>query len=132
MGFLQDAEQAFCKESIPWNKATQQLLGTASSSEDDLIKAISAKTTFADNDQKHHILGGLRWLGIFSSEKVSIALCLCLAWAWQANASCNAIQAVDLLTPFLKITPRGNPLDTLCATLEQKMQYAEGERDLVM
>lgn len=31
-----------------------------------------------------------------------------------------------------KITPRGNPLDTLCATLEAKMQYEEGERDMVM
>lgn len=30
------------------------------------------------------------------------------------------------------ITPRGNPLDTLCATLEQKMQFEEGERDLVI
>ncbi|KAL7961283.1 saccharopine dehydrogenase [Trichoderma compactum] len=30
------------------------------------------------------------------------------------------------------ITPRGNPLDTLCATLEEKMQYEEGERDFVM
>ncbi|CRK46280.1 hypothetical protein BN1723_006978 [Verticillium longisporum] len=27
---------------------------------------------------------------------------------------------------------RGNPLDTLCATLEKKMQFEEGERDLVM
>nr|AAF91081.1 saccharopine reductase [Pyricularia grisea] len=31
-----------------------------------------------------------------------------------------------------KITPRGNALDTLCATLEEKMQFEEGERDLVM
>ncbi|KAI9831159.1 MAG: Saccharopine dehydrogenase [NADP(+), L-glutamate-forming] [Sarea resinae] len=30
------------------------------------------------------------------------------------------------------ITPRGTPLDTLCATLEQKMQYGPGERDMVM
>ncbi|KAH8903109.1 Saccharopine dehydrogenase [Coniochaeta sp. PMI_546] len=30
------------------------------------------------------------------------------------------------------IIPRGNPLDTLCATLEQKMKYEEGERDMVM
>lgn len=29
------------------------------------------------------------------------------------------------------VTARGNPLDSLCATLEQKMQYAPGERDLV-
>lgn len=31
-----------------------------------------------------------------------------------------------------KIVPKGNPLDTLCATLEKKMQFEEGERDLVM
>jgi saccharopine dehydrogenase (NADP+, L-glutamate forming) len=31
-----------------------------------------------------------------------------------------------------EIIPRGNPLDTLCATLEKKMQYEEGERDFVM
>lgn len=30
------------------------------------------------------------------------------------------------------ITARGNPLDTLCATLEEKMQFGEGERDLVV
>lgn len=29
------------------------------------------------------------------------------------------------------ITPRSTPLDTLCATLEKKMAYEEGERDLV-
>ena len=31
-----------------------------------------------------------------------------------------------------RIVPRGTPLDTLCATLEPKMQYGPGERDLVM
>ena len=31
-----------------------------------------------------------------------------------------------------KIIPRANPLDTLCATLEKKMQYEEDERDFVM
>ncbi|KAK4991981.1 saccharopine dehydrogenase (NADP+, L-glutamate-forming) [Elasticomyces elasticus] len=31
-----------------------------------------------------------------------------------------------------QIEPRSTPLDTLCATLEKKMKYEEGERDLVM
>lgn len=31
-----------------------------------------------------------------------------------------------------KITPRGTPLDILCAVMEQKMQFEEGERDMVM
>lgn len=30
-----------------------------------------------------------------------------------------------------KITPRGNALDTLCARLEELMQYEDGERDMV-
>jgi len=30
-----------------------------------------------------------------------------------------------------KITPKGNPLDTLCALLEEKMSYEDGERDFV-
>lgn len=29
------------------------------------------------------------------------------------------------------ITPRGTPLDTLCATLEEKMNFEEGERDMI-
>ena len=33
---------------------------------------------------------------------------------------------------LMQITPRGNHLDTLCGTLEKKMQFAEGERDIVM
>ena len=31
-----------------------------------------------------------------------------------------------------KIVPKGNPLDTLCATLQEKMQFEDGERDLVV
>ncbi|KAL7790396.1 Apo Saccharopine reductase [Trichoderma ceciliae] len=31
-----------------------------------------------------------------------------------------------------KITPNGNPLDTLCALLEEKMSYEQGERDFVL
>lgn len=31
-----------------------------------------------------------------------------------------------------EITPKGNPLDTLCARFEELLQYEEGERDLVL
>ena len=32
----------------------------------------------------------------------------------------------------IPVTRKENPLDTLCATLEEKMQYEDGERDMVM
>lgn len=99
IGFLSDEEQSYLKESIPWNEATQKILGAASSSEQDLLAAIESKTNLGDEAEKTRLIDGLKWIGLFSDEKT---------------------------------IPRGNPLDTLCATLEQKMQYEEGERDFVM
>ncbi|PWY69711.1 saccharopine dehydrogenase [Aspergillus heteromorphus CBS 117.55] len=99
IGFLKDEEQSFLKEPISWKEATQKVLGASSSDEKDLIEAISAKATFENDQQKEHLLAGLKWVGLFSSEK---------------------------------IIPKGNPLDTICATLEKKMQFGEGERDLVI
>ncbi|KAK1580673.1 saccharopine dehydrogenase [Colletotrichum navitas] len=99
IGFLKDEEQSYCKDATAWKEVTRNILGASSSEEAELIKAVLAKTSFKDDEQRNHILGGLKWLGIFSSEN---------------------------------IIPRGNPLDTLCATLEKKMQFAEGERDIVI
>lgn len=39
---------------------------------------------------------------------------------------------IGLFSSTERVTPRGNLLDTLCATLEAKMQYEAGERDMVM
>ena len=99
MGFLSDEEQNFLKEPISWKEATQKVLTADSSKESDLVWAISSKSKFKDTEEKHRIIDGLKWVGIFSDEK---------------------------------IIPKGNPLDTLCATLEMKMQFEEGERDFVM
>ncbi|KAH8809295.1 saccharopine dehydrogenase [Xylogone sp. PMI_703] len=98
IGFLSENEQSFLKEPISWKEATQKILGASSSNEDDLVWAISSKTTFKNTDEKNRLVAGLKWVGIFSESK---------------------------------ITPKGNPLDTLCATLEEKMAYEEGERDFV-
>ncbi|CAJ2507817.1 Uu.00g090030.m01.CDS01 [Anthostomella pinea] len=99
IGFLSDKEQGTFKQAVTWKEATQSLLGASSSSQSDLQSAILSKATFKSEEDKARIISGLRWIGIFSGEK---------------------------------ITPRGNPLDTICATLEKKMQYEEGERDFVM
>ncbi|KAF8253974.1 Apo Saccharopine reductase [Wilcoxina mikolae CBS 423.85] len=99
IGFLSDEPSETFKESLPWKTALAKLLGSSSEKEEDLIWAISSKTTFSSTDEKNRIIAGLKWLGLFGDEKN---------------------------------TPRGNPLDTLCAVLEQKMQYEEHERDLVM
>jgi saccharopine dehydrogenase (NADP+, L-glutamate forming) len=99
MGFLSDEEKSFLKEPISWKEATQKILAATSATEADLKWAIASKAYFKDTEEKERILAGLRWVGIFSDEKIN---------------------------------PRGNPLDTLCATLEKKMQFEKDERDFVM
>ncbi|KAF4981115.1 hypothetical protein FZEAL_3022 [Fusarium zealandicum] len=99
IGFLEDAAQESLSQPIAWNEATKLVVGAKSSSAADLESAIISKATFDSPEDQKRILSGLRWIGLFSDEK---------------------------------ITPRGNPLDTLCASLEKKMQFEEGERDLVM
>ncbi|KAG7127902.1 hypothetical protein HYQ45_012281 [Verticillium longisporum] len=97
IGFLDDTAQETLGQNQPWKEATKTIVGASSSSAADLEKAILAKATFDSPEDQQRILGGLRWIGLFSDEQT---------------------------------IPRGNPLDTLCATLEKKMQFEEGERDL--
>lgn len=64
-----------------------------------------------------------------------------LSWAVSSKTKFNSTEDKDRILAGLrwyglfsddKIEPRGNPLDVLCATLEKKQQYEQGERDFVM
>ncbi|KAG8159780.1 hypothetical protein KVR01_010417 [Diaporthe batatas] len=99
IGFLTETPVDILSKPTTWREATKAIVGAASSSEEDLKKAILSKATFNSPEEESRILSGLAWVGIFSDEE---------------------------------ITPRGNPLDTLCATLEKKMQYEGDERDMVL
>lgn len=86
--------------------------------------------------------GGLPWkeafaklLGASSSSDKD------LEWAISSKTTFTNTEEKDRVLAGLRwlglfssnpIVPRGNALDTLCATLEEKMQYEEGERDFVM
>lgn len=70
MGFLSDDAKDFLKEPIPWKEATQKVLAATSSSQADLKWAIASKANFKDTEEKERIMSGLRWVGIFSDEKI--------------------------------------------------------------
>jgi saccharopine dehydrogenase (NADP+, L-glutamate forming) len=99
IGFLSEDKHDFLSKDITWAEATRKIIGASSKTENDLHWGISSKTKFNDTAEKNRILSGMKWLGLFSDDK---------------------------------IIPRGSPLDTLCATLEKKMQYEDNERDMVM
>jgi saccharopine dehydrogenase (NADP+, L-glutamate forming) len=61
IGFLGEEEQNFLKEPIAWKEATKEILGASSSSENDLLSAISSQTTFKNTDEKNRLVAGLKW-----------------------------------------------------------------------
>ena len=61
IGFLSEEEQNFLKEPIAWKEATKQILGASSPSENDLLSAISSKTTFKNTDEQNRLVAGLKW-----------------------------------------------------------------------
>lgn len=74
IGFLSQDSQDYLKPSespLTWKEATAKILKSSSSSESDLTWAISSKTSFKDTDEKNRILAGLRWIGLFSDEKIT-------------------------------------------------------------
>merc|ERR1711939_661290 len=102
-------------------------IGFLSDEEQSYLKPSDKPMSWAEATQK--IIGS-------SSQKESD-----LTWAIQSKTKFNDTAQKQRIISGLKwlglfsdkpITPRGNPLDTLCATLEEKMQYEKGERDMVM
>lgn len=71
LGLLSEEPQDFLKSDTTWKEAFAQILGSSSTSDKDLTWAVSSKTNFASTEEKDRILAGLRWIGLFGSDKVS-------------------------------------------------------------
>ncbi|KAM6512753.1 saccharopine dehydrogenase,NADP+, L-glutamate-forming [Fusarium solani] len=71
IGFLDDTAQEALSQPIAWNEATKIIVGAKSSSAADLEEAIVSKATFDSPEDQKRILSGLRWIGLFSDEKIT-------------------------------------------------------------
>lgn len=75
VGFLSDEENSALKEAIPWNEATQKIIGASGNGEQDLISAVASKASFKDDQQREQLLAGLKWIGL-----VSCVMFMLFAW----------------------------------------------------
>ncbi|GCE98078.1 saccharopine dehydrogenase [Zygosaccharomyces mellis] len=76
-----------------------------------------------------------QFLGAPSSSKEDLVKVIDSKTKWQSEEDRARILAGFTWLGFFSdilITPKATPLDTLCARLEELMQYEEGERDLVV
>ncbi|OBT89826.1 saccharopine dehydrogenase [Pseudogymnoascus sp. 03VT05] len=81
-------------------------------------KDATAQILAAKSGSETDLIAAIKTKASFSSEEEEARLISGLKW-------------IGLFSDEATI-PRGNPLDTLCATLEKKMQFEAGERDFVM
>ena len=77
-----------------------------------------------------------RALGAQSADEASLIAAVKAKTSFPSEAEeeriLSGLRWIGLFSQSEKVVPRGNLLDTLCATLEAKMQYEKGERDMVM
>lgn len=70
LGMLDEDEKDFLKSKISWKDAFAKIVGSSSTSDQDLVWAVSSKTKFNSNEDRDRIVAGLRWVGLFSDEQI--------------------------------------------------------------
>lgn len=96
IGFLSDEERDFLKEPISWKEATKKILGATSSSENDLLWAVSSKTAFKNTDEKNQLVAGLKWR----------------KWPWNAGDIIRAVSDIasqSASSPMQRLRPKETP-----------------------
>ncbi|PYI06465.1 saccharopine dehydrogenase [Aspergillus sclerotiicarbonarius CBS 121057] len=107
----------------------------------EMIKVL-VDTGFLSDEGREFLNGPIAWkdatkqiIGATSSDEKDLEWAIASKTAFANNDErdriISGLRWIGLFSDE-QVTPRGNPLDTLCATLEKKMQYAPEERDLVM
>nr|OQO24674.1 Saccharopine dehydrogenase [NADP(+), L-glutamate-forming] [Rachicladosporium sp. CCFEE 5018] len=104
-------------------------LGFLSTDEIDILKKTSTEPpTWAEAFAKI--------LGASSHSEADLVLAVAGKTSFKDEEERNQIIAglrwIGVFSSTERIEPRSTPLDVLCASLEKKMQYEKGERDMVM
>lgn len=98
---------------------------------------------FLDAEPKDYLNEAKPWaevtkqvLGASDANEETLIIKLRALTTWESEADMERILAglrwIGIFSETEMIEPRGTILDTLCATLENKMRYEAGERDMVM
>lgn len=72
IGFLNEKTKDWLVDGLTWREVTQKAISAQSAEEKVLVEKIVEITQFSDVAEKTRIISGLRWIGLFSDEKVEI------------------------------------------------------------
>ncbi|GBE85943.1 saccharopine dehydrogenase [Sparassis latifolia] len=71
LGWLNFEKKEWLKEGLTWAEVMQKAIGASHASESALIARVKELCAFPNESESHRIISGLRWIGLFSSEKVT-------------------------------------------------------------
>ena len=113
MGFLSEETCEWLRPDagLSWAQVTARAIEAPATDEQTLTDTVRARCAFHDAEAEAHVLRGLRWLGLFDDK-------------FPATVSGTPAQ--------MSAGKGGNLLDSLCANLQGKCAYEEGERDMVV
>ena len=72
IGFLNEKTKDWLVDSITWREVTQKAISAQSAEEKVLVEKIVEIAQLSDVAEKTRIISGLRWIGLFSDERVEI------------------------------------------------------------
>ncbi|KAI0047400.1 saccharopine dehydrogenase [Auriscalpium vulgare] len=70
LGFLDAETKEWLQEGLTWAEVTQKAIAANDASEGTLVARVKALCSFPDALESARIISGLRWIGLFSAEKV--------------------------------------------------------------
>ncbi|EIM87794.1 saccharopine dehydrogenase [Stereum hirsutum FP-91666 SS1] len=70
LGWLDAEPKEWLKEGLTWSEVMQKATGAADASESTLVAQVKSVCNFPDPTEASRIISGLRWIGLFSNEKV--------------------------------------------------------------
>lgn len=70
LGWLNAEEKSWLKDGLTWAEVMQKTVGANEATESSLISSIKSICKFPNESESSRIISGLRWIGLFSSEKV--------------------------------------------------------------
>ncbi|KAH8091821.1 saccharopine dehydrogenase [Cristinia sonorae] len=71
LGWLDSTEKEWLNDSLTWAQVFQKITGANDASESSIVERVKAICTFPDESETTRIISGLKWIGLFSDEKVS-------------------------------------------------------------
>ncbi|CCA77802.1 probable chimeric spermidine synthase/saccharopine reductase [Serendipita indica DSM 11827] len=72
MGWLDGESKEWLTNDLTWAEVTQKALGADSADEKTLVEKVAAIADFPSVSERTRIISGLRWIGLLSSEKVTV------------------------------------------------------------